>query len=106
MKIKFIGYNTKESIINENTNILVQLAIFLRYRGDKIISFCLDPNDEDAILLLLYYLFPYIILVIKLKIDKGIYKRVSYVLMTNQVGMLYQLERRVERDINVISRTF
>ena len=100
IEMDFIGYNTKESIINEITNIITELAVFLKNRGDRIINICLDSNDEDAMYLLLFYLFPFIIHIIKLKIQKGIYKRVNYVVVTNQVRILTQLERRVERDID------
>lgn len=99
-EMNFIGLTTKESISKEIVNIIVQLAGLLKYKGDKIIDICLESKEDDAMWLLLCYLFPYIILVIKLKIEKGIYRRISYVQVTSQVRLLVQLEKRVERDIN------
>ena len=99
-EMNFIGLTTKESISKEIVNIIVQLAGLLKYKGDKIIDICLESKEDDAMWLLLCYLFPFIILVIKLKIEKGIYRRVSYVQVTSQVRLLVQLEKRVERDIN------
>ena len=100
VEMDFIGYRTKDSITNEITNIITLLAKFLKYKGDNVIKICSDSDDKNVIWLLLVYLFPYIILVIKLKIEKGIYKRINYVVLTSQVRILTQLERRVERDIN------
>ena len=99
-EMNFIGITTNKSIIDEITNIIIQLGGFLKYKGDKIINNCLDSKEEDATWLLLVYLFPLIINLIKLKIEKGIYRRIHYVVKTNEVSVLIKLERTVERNIN------
>lgn len=99
-EMNFIGIRTNKSIEDEITNIIIQLGGFLKYKEDKIINICIDSNEEDAIWLLLVYLFPLIVNLIKLKIEKGIYRREHYVVKINVVSVLTQLERTVESDIN------
>ena len=65
--MEFDGFKTKERISNEIISIIVIVAEYTKDKGDKIAKICLETKDDDAKWLLLYYLFPLIISVIKLK---------------------------------------
>jgi len=99
-EMEFEGFKTKENISNEIISIIVIVAKYTKDKGDNIAKICLESTDDDAKWLLLYYLFPLIISVIKLKIEKGIYKKSFYVVTTNQINTLTTLERRIETDVN------
>lgn len=94
----FDGFTNTETITKEITNNITILASFLVSSGDEVAKICLESNEEDAICLLLYYLFPFIISLIKIKIEKGIYQRTYPVATVNQIRILTQLERRIEID--------
>ena len=46
----------------------------------------------------MHYAFPFIISVIKLKIEKGIYRRTINVAHVNVIQSLIQVQRRIELD--------
>lgn len=66
-EMEFDGFKTKERISNEIISIIVIVAEYTKDKGDNIAKICLETKDDDAKWLLLYYLFPLIISVIKLK---------------------------------------
>ena len=49
-------------------------------------------------MLLLHYIFPFIVAVIKMKIEKGLYKRSSDYSQINIVQVLTKIERKIELD--------
>ena len=65
---------------------------------DKISKALLESDSEDHLMLLLHYAFPYIVAVIKLKIEKGIYRRSVNIMQTNLIQVLTQVERSIEQD--------
>ena len=99
LEMRFIGLTTKESISNEIANIVLGVAKILSdVFDDKVARVCLELGSEDHIMLLMHYAFPYIIAVIKLKIERGIYRRSVNIMQTNLIQVLTQVERRIEQD--------
>ena len=102
-QMKFDGITSGDQIIEEITKILIFLTAVQKGLGDEIPNICLEyfteNNDNDACCLLIQYLFPLIILAIKVKIEKGIYKK-STIVVKQQILILTHLERRIESDEN------
>ena len=98
-EMRFVGLTTQESITNEIATITAGVAKILSdVFDDRIAKACLELGTEDHIMLLMHYAFPLIILVIKLKIEKGIYRRSVNVAHVNVIQMLTQVQRRIELD--------
>ena len=75
LEMRFVGLTTEESISNEIAGIVVGVAKILSdVFDDRIAKACLELGTEEHIMLLMHYAFPLIISVIKLKIEKGIYR--------------------------------
>ena len=100
LQMKFIGLSTEDDINKEIATLVFLIGEYLKGQGNEIARVCIDNyNDEDAIWILLEYLFPLIVSIIKLKIELGLYKRIEGTI-TRQVSVLIELERRIERDEN------
>ena len=65
---------------------------------DRVAKACLELGTEDHLNLLIHYAFPFIIQVIKLKIEKGIYRRSVDIAHVNVIQVLTQVQRRIELD--------
>ena len=99
LEMRFVGLTTEESISNEIAGIVVGVAKILSdVFDDRVAKACLELGTEDYIMLLMHYAFPFIILVIKLKIEKGIYRRSVDIAHVNVIQMLTQVQRRIELD--------
>ena len=99
MDMKFDGLTTEDSIIIEISGIILGVGKVLGdVFDDKIAKALLESGNEDHLMLLMHYAFPFIIAVIKLKIEKGIYKRSIDLTQINLVQMLTQIERKIELD--------
>ena len=98
-EMRFIGLITKESISEEIASIIIGIAKILSdVFDDKFARVCLELLSEDHLMLLLHYAFPYIVAVIKLKKEKGIYRRSVNIMQTNLIQVLTQVERSIEQD--------
>ena len=97
--MNYIGYQERKYIIDEIICIISKLVNIIKYLNDDITKICINSENKEALWLLLVYLFPHVIQVIKIKIEKSMYVRISYVSITNQEKLLNQLEKRVEKDI-------
>ncbi len=67
--------------------------------SDELLYLLLNGVD-DIFYLLVLYLYPLILLIIKLKINEGVYKKSYQIVTTNVFTVLEQLESHFERDIN------
>ena len=100
LQMNFIGLSTEDDINKEIATLVFLIGEYLKGQGNEIARICIDNyNDKDAIWILLEYLFPLIVSIIKLKIELGLYKRIEGTI-TRQVSVLIELERRIERDEN------
>ena len=98
-EMKFDGFTSDENIRNEITSIIVLVSALLsEVFGDPVAKACLQTKSGDHLMLLMHYAFPLIIEVIKLKIEKGIYKRSYNLVRTNLIQVLTQVEQRITRD--------
>jgi hypothetical protein len=98
LKMKFEGLTEKTSIIIEINNIIMQLSELLIETGDEVVKICFENiKEEESISFLYHYLFPLAMMVIKLKIEKGIYRKCQ---RDDQILVLTQLERTIEKDEN------
>ena len=99
-EMNFEGYTDKDVIINEINNIIIQLSALFIKTGDEVVNICLkNIGEHEAFWILVEYLFPFVMMVIKLKIEKGIYRKCQET-TNNHIVVLAQLERTVERDEN------
>ena len=99
LEMRFDSLTTEESISNEIASIIVGVAKILSdVFDDRVAKVCLELGTEDHIMLLMHYAFPLIISVIKLKIEKRIYRRSVNVVHVNVIQMLTQVQRRIELD--------
>ena len=97
--MNYIRYQDKKNITDEIISIISKLVNVIKYHSDKIIKICINSENKEALWLLLVYLFPHVIQVIKIKIENAMYVRISYVSVINQERLLNQLEKRVENNI-------
>lgn len=99
-KMNFEGLTEKSPIISEINNIVTQLSELLIGSGDEVVKICFyNFQENEAAYFLLQYLFPLVMMVIKLKIEKGIYRKCQRT-TDDQIMVLTQLERRIETDEN------
>ena len=99
LEMRFVGFTTEESISTEIASIVVGVAKILSdVFNDRVEKACLELGTEDHLMLLMHYAFPFIILVIKLKIEKGIYRRSVDIAHVNVIQVLTQVQRRIELD--------
>ena len=99
LDMKFDGLTTHESISTEIATIICVVGKVLSDEyGDRIAKACLESGSEDHVMLLLHYAFPYVVEVIKLKIEKGIYKRSLNITNINMIQTLTSIERTIEQD--------
>ena len=99
IEMKFDGLTDKDSIINEISLLATMVGKVLSdIFNDNIVKALLESNSEDYIMLLLHYIFPFIVAVIKIKIEKGIYKRSNDLSQINIVQVLTKIERKIELD--------
>jgi hypothetical protein len=97
-EMKFEGLTDNQSITDEIIRIILVLSVLLDKMGDEVTKICIQfSHDSDALALLIQYLFPLIVRVIKLNIEKGIYRRCQRT-TSEQIVVLTQLERTIERD--------
>ena len=97
-EMKFEGLTEEQSITDEIIRIILVLSSLLDKMGDEVTKICIKfAHDSDALALLIQYLFPLIVRVIKLNIEKGIYRRCQRT-TSEQIVVLTQLERTIERD--------
>ena len=97
-EMKFEGLTEEQSITDEIIRIILVLSSLLDKMGDEVTKICIKfAHDSDALALLIQYLFPLIVRVIKLNIEKGIYRRCQRT-TSEQIIVLTQLERTIERD--------
>lgn len=105
-EMKFDGLTSYEEIKKETFGIVMGLCDLLKEEGNQISETLIrlmllnDTKDLSYFYLLILYLYPLIFLVIKLKINEGIYKRSYPIVITNVLTVLEQLESHFERDIN------
>ena len=101
---KFDGLTSVENITKEILDIIIKLCEITTDIGDetpaKIVGLYLLQRDEDYLFLLVLYLFPLIMMIIKIKIELGIYKKSYQIVTNNVIIVLEQLERNVESDID------
>ena len=96
--MQFVGFTSGDDIINEITSIVVMVSVLLsEVFEDPVAKVLLQSKTEENIMLLMHYTFPLIIEVIKLKIEKGIYRR-NNIIRVNLVQVLTQVERNIIRD--------
>lgn len=99
MDMKFDDLTTENNITNEISGIILGVGKVLGDDfDDKIAKALFESGSEDHIMLLLHYAFPFIVTVIKLKIEKGIYKRSTDVAQINLIQVLTQIERKIDLD--------
>ena len=99
MDMKFDDLTTENNIMNEISGIILGIGKVLGDDfDDKIAKALLESGSEDHLMLLMHYAFPFIVAVIKLKIEKGIYKRSTDVTQINLIQVLTQIERKIELD--------
>ena len=99
IEMKFDGLTDRDSIINEISLLVVMVGkVLTEVFDDRIAKALLESGSEDHIMLLLHYIFPFIIAVIKMKIEKGLYKRSSDLSQINLVQVLTKIERKIELD--------
>ena len=99
INMKFDGLTTDESITNELISIIIGVARALSdVCGDNITKALLLAGTDEHLMLLMHYAFPVIVGVIKLKIEKGVYKKTYTNNNINLIQQLTQVERRIERD--------
>jgi len=97
-EMKFEGLTDNQSITDEIIRIILVLSVLLGQMGDEVTKICIQfSHDTDALALLIQYLFPLIVRVIKLNIEKGVYRRCQRT-TSEQIVVLTQLERTIERD--------
>ena len=97
-EMQFVGFTSGDDIINEITSIVVMVSVLLsEVFEDPVTKVLLQSKTEENIMLLMHYTFPLIIEVIKLKIEKGVYRR-NNVIRVNLVQVLTQVERNIIRD--------
>ena len=97
-EMKFEGLTDNQSITDEIIRIILVLSVLLGQMGDEVTKICIQfSHDTDALALLIQYLFPLIVRVIKLNIEKGVYRRCQRT-TSEQIVVLTQLERKIERD--------
>ena len=98
--MNFEGLSEKDAIISEINNIISQLSKLLIKKGDEVAKICFYSFREDeSVYFLLQYLFTLLVVVIKLIKEKGIY-RIYQKENSEQIMILTQLERTIERDEN------
>ena len=101
---KFDGLTNRENITKEIIDILVKLSKISTDNGDRIpediIRLHSLQRNNDYLFLLILYLFPLVIMIIKIKIQLGIYKRSYKIVTTNVITVLEQLERNIESDVD------
>ena len=96
--MQFVGFTSGDDIINEITSIVVMVSILLsEVFEDPVAKVLLQSQTEENIMLLMHYTFPLIIEVIKLKIEKGIYRR-NNIIRVNLVQVLTQVEQNIISD--------
>ena len=97
-EMQFVGFTSDEIIKNEITNIAKIVSILLSEGfEDPITKVLFKTKSDESIMLLIHYTFPLIIKVIKLKLEKGIYRR-DNVEKVNIVKVLTQLEQNIIRE--------
>ena len=101
--MKFIGFTSEDSIVNEIKSIVFLLGAVLKNMGDNVVKICIETESQDTLYLLIYYIFPLIILLIRLKIEKGIYRR-SITITTSEIQLLTHLERDNVRNVRATFR--
>lgn len=99
IEMQFDGLTDRDSIIEEISSIVVVVGKILGDEfDDKIAKALIESGSEDHIMLLLHYIFPFIVAVIRAKIEKGIYKKSSSSSQLNVTQVLTQIERKIELD--------
>ena len=97
-EMQFVGFTSDEIIKNEITSIAKMVSILLSEGfEDPITKVLFKTKSDESIMLLIHYTFPLIIKVIKLKLEKGIYRR-DNVEKVNIVKVLTQLEQNIIRE--------
>ena len=72
-EMKFEGLTDNQSITDEIIRIILVLSVLLGQMGDEVTKICIQfSHDIDALALLIQYLFPLIVRVIKLNIEKRV----------------------------------
>jgi hypothetical protein len=99
IEMKFDGLTDRDSIIKEISELVIIVGKILGdVFNDKIAKALLESGSEDSLMLLLHYIFPFVVAVIKSKIEKGIYKKSADLSQANFVQVLTQIERKIELD--------
>ena len=96
--MKFVGLTTSESIKNEIISLIKCAAMILIELKDPVAKVCLEFASEDNLMLLMHYAFPYIMELIRLKIELGIYKRSINIVQENLIHVLTQVQSSIEAD--------
>ena len=98
INMKFVGLTTSESIKNEIISLIKCAAMILIELKDPVAKVCLEFASEDNLMLLMHYAFPYIMELIRLKIELGIYKRSINIVQENLIHVLTQVQSSIEAD--------
>ena len=97
--MKFDGLISDESITKEIADIICSVGrILSNIFGDRVARACLAAGTWEHLMILMHYAFPLVITMIKLKIEKGIYKRTYVNTQMNLIQVLTQVERRIIQD--------
>jgi hypothetical protein len=107
----FDGLTTLDRISNEILEIIMKLSRITKDGGDPIpetfIGLYLLEKNMDNLHLLVLYLFPLIMMIIKIKIDLGLYKRSAQIDRSKAIVILERMQRAFEKDVNKnIRQTF
>ena len=97
-QMNFEGLTEEQSITDEIIRKISVLSVLLDKMGDEVAKICIEfAHDTDALALLIQYLFPLIIRVIKINVEKGIYSGCQKT-TSEQIIVLTKLEKKFETD--------
>ena len=99
IEMQFDGLTDRDIIKEEILSIVIVVGEKLGdVFDDKIVKALIESGSEEHIMLLLHYIFPFIVAVIRAKIEKGIYKKSSNSFELDMTQVLTQIERKIELD--------
>ena len=100
LEMEFEGFGEYEVVVSELTNLFHTINRLLLQMKEKVVVILIDNFEEEgAFHLLLQYLLPIIIKVIKLRIEKGKYRNYERT-KDEQIAALNQIEKEFETDGN------
>jgi len=94
---KFDGLYDDDNIVKEILNIILFIVAVLHYQDDKLMI-NLSKDIEKNFLILFEYSLPLILSVIKLKIEKGYYKKSYITIGEAKTDFFIIMEKEIERN--------